>query len=183
MKISQLSNCLLVSSPALQDNDFQRSVIYVFEHSTRGALGLMMNKPMTAKLDELFKHLDIEMTDQSIAEIPVLYGGPVSKDHGFVLYLQEPTEEEPIAKIELSASKELLTSIADNRGPKQFSLLLGYTGWGKGQLEEEISQGDWLVAPVDFDVLFSLPIERRWLHTGKLIGVDLTRLSLQTGRA
>lgn len=170
----------LIAMPSLNDPNFTKSVIYLYEHNEDGAMGLIINKPLHINLGNVLRHLDIEITDRTVETHPVLMGGPIGQEHGFVIH-DNPEEDE--YEIEISASKETLTDIAQGNGPGNFLVALGYAGWSSGQIESEIQRNDWLVAPFDINILFSTPIENRWHAAAKLIGVDLSQLSDQIGHA
>lgn len=161
--------------PSLIDSNFNKSVIYIYEHGDKGAMGIVVNKPMQLDLGNVLEHLDIHSKDNNIIKLPVLMGGPVSQEHGFILY--QPKKQ----SIEISASKDMLQAIADGNGPNKFIVTLGYSGWSGGQLEQEIMRNDWLVVPANSKILFSTPIGKRWQGAAKLIGVDIEQISTQTG--
>lgn len=167
---------LLIAMPNLQDANFSRAVIYLFEHTEQGALGMIINKPLQINLGNVMNHLGIEKVDPVIEKLPVYSGGPVGQEHGFIIHEVED-------KIDVSASKEMLEDIAKQKGPKQFIVTLGYSGWGPNQLESEIARNDWLIAPANKKIIFDLPIHERWRRSAELIGVDLEKLSGQAGHA
>lgn len=162
--------------PSLSDQNFSKSVIYLYEHTPEGAMGLVINKPLHINLGNVLKHLKIKVTKKSIETRPVLMGGPVGQEHGFVLHKTKNN-------ILISASKEMLTNIATGKGPKHFLITLGYTGWGAGQLEKELNHNDWLIAPFNAEIIFDTPLENRWHKAAQLIGIDINRLSDQVGHA
>lgn len=186
MNKSFLKHHFLIAMPSLNDLNFSKSVIYLYEHNAEGAMGLVINKPLHVTLGNVLRHLKIEFNNPSIEHIPVLLGGPVGQDHGFVLHNKiESTADDYVIndEIMLSASKEILINIANGQGPQQFLVALGYSGWGRGQLELEIARNDWLIAQFNPKVLFETPIDERWSAAAKLIGVDLLSLSDQIGHA
>lgn len=173
-----LSNRFLIAMPTLLDATFNKSVVYIYEHSEAGAMGVLINKAMQINLGNIFEHLDIKADDPDVIKLPILMGGPVSQEHGFIIYPGASEKEKP----EISASKEILEKIAHGQGPDTFVVTLGYAGWGRGQLESEIIRNDWLVAPADPKLIFSTPLNERWRQAAKLIGVDVDKLSSLTGR-
>jgi len=193
MTVSSLAHHFLIAYPTLDDAHFSRSVIYLYEHSSEGAMGLMVNKPLQMTLHDVLEHLDIECPHELVSSQPVMMGGPVGQEHGFVLFAEdmpaasdvEPGEEaEPTQdEVFLSSSKETLMMIANGAGPENYLVTLGYVGWGPGQLEAELHRNDWIVAPFDPALLFDVPIEQRWQQAALLIGIDVTRLSTQVGHA
>jgi putative transcriptional regulator len=181
MKNITLKNHFLVATPALKNSVFSKAVIYLYEHSEEGSMGLVINKPLSIDLENVLKHLDIGITAQHVGRIPVLMGGPIGQEHGFVIYEQkDPAESE---KIIISASKETLRKIAKGKGPERFLVMLGYSGWDAGQLEEELIRNDWVIAPFDLDLLFQVPIDERWKKAAQLIGFDITKMSDFSGNA
>lgn len=172
---TNLKNHFLVAMPTLADPNFKQSVVYIHEHSDTGAIGMVVNKPMRINLGSVFEHLKIKSELDEVNDIEVLMGGPVNQENGFILY-------QPKAKqIEVSASKEMLQNIALGKGPQDFIVTLGYSGWGNGQLEEEIMRNDWIIVPADPDILFATPMNNRWRKSAELIGVDIDKISSLTG--
>lgn len=167
---------LLIAMPSLRDPNFSHSVVYIFEHSAQGALGMIINKPMQIELNSVMNHLGITKVDEAVAHLPVYSGGPVGQEQGFILH-------EVNHQVEISASKEMLEAIAEKKGPEPFLVVLGYSGWGANQLEEEISRNDWLLTPADKKIVFDLPAHERWQKAAELIGVDIHKLSGHSGHA
>lgn len=163
--------------PSLNDMNFHKSVVYIYEHSTEGAMGFVLNKPLNVKLGIVLDHLGIPATDSLVAEEPVLMGGPVGQEHGFVLHDSKQEKD----RLCVSATKEVLVDILENKGPDNYVVTLGYSGWEANQLEEEISCNDWLVVPYMKEILFETPVERRWFEAAKILGIDINHLSNQVG--
>lgn len=184
------ANHFLIAYPTLGDPNFFQSVVYLYEHNEEGAMGLVINKPLKMQLREVFEHLDISIDNEKIAKRWVMMGGPLGQEHGFVLYR---ADEQPQSKkkkqkqknqeVLLSSSKETLVDIANDEGPNDFIITLGYAGWESGQLEEEFQQNDWLIAPFNPDIIFKTPIDKRWRTAAALIGVDVDHLSGHSGHA
>ena len=172
-----LKNTFLIAMPSLKDPNFSQSVIYINEHTENGAMGLIINKPLQINLGSILEHLSIGIDDADIITIPVLSGGPVGQEHGFVIHNENGDD------IIISASKDILKSIAAGKGPAHFLITLGYSGWGAGQIELEIARNDWLVAPFSPEVLFDTPINQRWAAAAEILGIDLNLLSDQIGHA
>lgn len=169
----------LIAMPSLMDANFTKSVIYLYEHSHEGAMGLVINKPMDVTLGNVLQHLDIQVKSPSVENLPVLMGGPIGQEHGFVIHDIHGKQEDD--QIIISSSKEILKSIANGQGPENFLVTLGYAGWQPGQLENEIRRNDWLVAPFAEEILFTTPLDRRWNKATELLGIDITQLSDQVG--
>ncbi len=171
-----LAQHFLVALPSLDDPNFSKAVVYLYEHNEEGAMGLVINKPLNMQLGDVLQHLNITTPSKKISSQPVMMGGPVGQEHGFVLYEEDK-------EVFLSSSKETLIMIANKEGPLQYLVTLGYTGWQAGQLETELQRNDWLVTPYDANILFLTPVENRWRAAAKLIGVDIERISGQVGHA
>ncbi|HEY7885651.1 MAG TPA: YqgE/AlgH family protein [Cellvibrionaceae bacterium] len=182
-----LSNQLLVAMPGMSDPTFAHSVTYICEHSSEGAMGIIINMPMSLDMGDIYQQLDLE-TSHASAEVPVLAGGPVSVERGFVLH---PTRDDQLWQstirvcddISLTASRDILTALAEGRGPEHFLIALGYAGWDSEQLEQEISDNAWLTVPADQQILFGTPCEQRWQAAAKSIGIDLNLISNTAGHA
>lgn len=171
--------------PTLQDTYFSKSVVYLHEHSANGAMGIVINKSLQITLENLLQHLDIEVTNPEIANVTVLSGGPIGPEQGFVIHdrIDQGKKKKKDQKIDISSSKEMLHEISQGHGPNHYLVALGYSGWEQGQLEQEISRNDWLIAPVNEKILFSTTIEKRWQKAAESIGVDINRLSGHFGHA
>jgi putative transcriptional regulator len=171
--------------PGLQDENFRQTVTLLCEHSDKGALGLVINRPTDLKLTEMLDQMSIEhggMADDGI----VFWGGPVQPERGFVLH-QGPGGWDSTLQVEddlfITTSRDVLGAIGRGEGPNHYLVMLGYAGWGEGQLEHEILDNAWLNAPLDTSVLFSVPAPERWQAATRLLGVDISHLSSQVGRA
>ncbi len=173
----------LIAMPILKDSTFSKSVIYLYEHTEDGAMGLVINKPLQITLGNVLRHLEIQVNCEAIENEPVMMGGPVGQEHGFVIHETLEDEADEDGQIVISASKEILRSIAKGKGPDHYLVTLGYSGWEAGQLEQEITRNDWLLAPYDPDIIFKTPIDKRWEAAAQLIGVDIKHLSDQIGHA
>lgn len=177
-KNKHFENHLLIAMPSLHDSNFSRSVVYLFEHSEQGALGMIINKPLQIQLVNVMEHLGILEVNPEVAKLPVFSGGPVGQEHGFIIH-RDPKNK----TLAVSASKEMLENIAKNQGPEKFIVTLGYSGWGAQQLDQEIARNDWLVAPATDTIVFDTPVHERWQRAAESLGVDLKKLSGQSGHA
>ncbi len=181
-----LTNQFLIAMPMLGDPNFHRTVAFMCHHDEDGAMGIVINRPLDLNLGEMLEHMSIESADPQINQIPVLQGGPVQKERGFVIH-QPSGEWDSVLRvgegIGVATSRDILTAIARGEGPQQMIVALGYAGWGAGQLEREVADNAWLSAPVDSAIIFDQPYETRWHHAAKLLGVDLERLSGQAGHS
>jgi putative transcriptional regulator len=188
--MTYLTGHLLIAMPAMQDPNFSKTVTYICEHSEQGALGIVINRPLGMDLGAIFDQLSLESTDPALARQPVLLGGPVHPERGFVLH--EPAEsserefDATVAvtdAIRVTTSQDILTAMARGHGPRRSLVALGYAGWGAGQLESELVQNAWLSVPATPQIIFDTPFEQRWRESARLLGVDLSTLSHQAGHA
>jgi putative transcriptional regulator len=180
------TNQLLVAMPALNDPNFAQSVTLVCEHTDKGALGIVLNKPLPMKLSDVLTQMKLEPSSNEIAAKPVLRGGPVHTDRGFVLHRPggEWDHTHKVSdSIQVTTSRDILAAMARGEGPTDAFIALGYAGWESGQLEREMRDNAWLSLPVDARVVFELPFEERWLAAWQLLGVDVDKLSPDAGHA
>jgi len=181
IKTNLLVDHFLVAMPGLNDSSFAKSVVYIYEHDNEGALGMVINKPLQINLGNVLEHLGITLGNKKIVNHPVLMGGPVGQESGFIMY--PPKEKQAHKQLLVSASREMLDDIARDHGPEHFIVALGYAGWQANQLEQEVARNDWLIVPYNHRILFNTPMEKRWQATVALIGIDVTHLSNQVGHA
>lgn len=182
----ELRNQFLLAMPSLADPHFQRTLTYLCDHTEHGAMGVVVNRPMALTIGEILQHLGIEPTDHTIAQRPVHYGGPVEPERGFVLHSPPGDWEGSMAltdELALTTSRDILAALARGEGPAQSLLTLGYSGWGAGQLEDEIVNNAWLTGPAHPDILFDMPAEDRLTAAAARMGIDLSRLSSDAGHA
>ena len=181
-----LTGQLLIAMPSMPDPRFERTVIYICAHSAEGAMGLVVNRLFDElTFIDLLDQVGVDTEDCS-QTVPVHSGGPVESGRGFVLHSAEFTQEGTMAiddRFSLTASVDILRSIAHGGGPKQSLLALGYSGWGPGQLESEIQANGWLTAPADAAIVFSEDLGEKWEQSIAKIGVDFSMLSGDAGRA
>ncbi|WP_298293533.1 YqgE/AlgH family protein [Thiomonas sp.] len=183
---SNLSNQFLIAMPGMVDDNFAGAVVFVCEHSPRGALGLIINRPSDITVRELFERIGLD-TSGIPASLPVLQGGPVQPERGFVLH--EPTGTRYASSLDIpgglqmTTSKDVLEHMAAGSGPMRCLIALGYSGWNAGQLEEEIGQNGWLTVEADRTVLFDTPVEARFNAAMALLGFNPAMLSQTAGHA
>jgi len=181
-----LKNQLLLAMPGLQDPRFARAVIYLCEHNEDGAMGLVINQPIDVPMSRVFEDMAVEYPED-IGRRPLLAGGPVQRERGFVLHKSADRHWESTvevsAGISITASRDIIVDIARAEGPADSYITLGYAGWGPGQLEQELAENAWLTTPADPDIIFDIPFPERARATAARIGVDLDRLSPQVGHA
>jgi len=181
-----LINHFLIAMPALADPNFNRTVTLICEHSSEGAMGIIINRTTNLHLRDIFEQLEIKTEHSGRADMPVYMGGPVQNNRGFVLHqpLGQWESTLPVTKtLGVSTSRDILQAIAENNGPEDCLMALGYAGWAAGQLEREISENSWLSGPADHQILFHVPPEERWNAAAELMGVDLSTLSSEAGHA
>lgn len=179
------SNQFLVAMPGLEDDHFRHTVTLLCEHNDKGALGLVINRPTELSLQEMLDHM--EVPHEALKDEPTVYwGGPVSPERGFVVH-GGPAQWESTLKVSeelfVTTSRDILTAIGEGRGPQRYMVILGYAGWAAGQLEGEILHNAWLNTPPDQAILFQLPAGERWQAATRLLGVDVTQLSADSGHA
>lgn len=183
---SSLANHLLIAMPSLTDPNFERSVIYVCEHHVQGTVGLIINRPMEFPLSLVFEQLQIEPTDKEKNLLPLMFGGPVQPERGFVIHRPLGGWRSSLSlrdDVTVTTSNDIIRAIAVNDGPKNALITLGYTGWGENQLEEEVMNNIWLVCPYRAEILYDVPFAERWEYAGLSIGVKMSQLSSDTGHA
>jgi putative transcriptional regulator len=182
---SSLANQLLVALPSLADPNFARSVTLLCQHDGDGAMGVMVNRPSEYTLGEVLDQMGIASDDDTLRAQPVLAGGPVHPERGFVLHDGHGWDSslEIAENLFLTTSRDVLEALAAGTGPRSATIALGCAGWGAGQLEHELAENSWLTAPADRQVLFSLPLPARWQAAAAQIGVDLARMADYSGHA
>ncbi len=185
-----LTNQFLIAMPGMADDTFKGSVVYLCEHSERGALGLVINKPIDIKLKNLFEKVELPLDRRELAEQPVFFGGPVQTERGFVLHEKQGAGESPYTStmsvpggLEMTTSKDVLEAMSNGAGPRRVLITLGCSGWSAGQLEDEIGRNGWLTVGADPAVIFETPIEQRYERAVSLLGFDPRMLSQEAGHA
>ena len=185
-QMESLTNHFLIAMPGLADPNFSRTVTLICEHSSEGAMGLIINRPIDLNLRQILQQMNIEGDAAGKLDLPVHLGGPVQGNRGFVVHEPLGSWESTLAVSEslgVSTSRDILVALAHNRGPEHSFLALGYAGWAPGQLEREIAENTWLSGPVDRSILFETPAEQRWGAAANLLGIDLTAISDEAGHA
>ena len=189
MPLENVNLCgkLLIAMPGMNDPRFEKSVVYMCAHSDEGAMGLILNKPThEVAFADLLKQLSIEALPD-MPDTPIYFGGPVEVGRGFVLHSADYDLDEITLQVDtqfgMTATRDVLTDIANGEGPNQALLALGYAGWGAGQLEYEIQQNGWLTSDATLEVVFDVPDADKWVAALKLLGVDALMLSATAGRA
>ena len=181
-----LTHHFLIAMPAMADPHFAHTLTFVCEHNEDGALGIVVNRPTEMTLAALFEQIEVELPDPALGRSPVLYGGPVQMDRGFVLHRPLGNWQSTLAvsdDLGLTTSKDVLEALARGEGPRDVLVSLGYAGWSAGQLEQELAQNAWLTVDADAAVLFDLPPDRRLPAAMSRLGIDFSRLSEGAGHA
>ena len=180
-----LSNQFLMAMPGMVDSEFAGTVIYLCEHSPKGALGLVINRPTDLSVAGLLEKIDLKLEIALPQNAAVYFGGPVHTDRGFVLHSPAGSFSSSIqlGQLALTTSRDVLQAVAQGSGPERLLVTLGYSGWGAGQLESEIAQNAWLTVPASAEVIFATPPEDRYAAALKLLGIDPVMLSGVAGHA
>jgi putative transcriptional regulator len=190
-----LTHHFLIAMPGLEDESFARSVVYLCEHSSRGALGLVINKPSDIELRHLFEKVELPLGRNDLAGAPVFHGGPVQTERGFVLheavFAADSAPQEPVyaatmtipGGLEMTTSKDVLEALSTGAGPRKVLVSLGYSAWGEGQLESELAENSWLTVGADLAVIFDTPVSERYEKALSLLGLQSWMLSPEAGHA
>ena len=186
-----LTNQFLIAMPGMADGTFAGTVVYLCEHTEKGALGLVINKPIDIKLRNLFEKIELKLDHRAeLAEQPVYFGGPVQTERGFVLHEKLADMPSPYSStlsvpggLDMTTSKDVLEALASGSGPKKVLITLGYSGWGAGQLEDELSRNGWLNVNAAPEIIFDTPVAQRYDKALSLLGIDTTMLSTDAGHA
>jgi putative transcriptional regulator len=184
-----LANHFLIAMPAMQDPVFGGTVVYVCEHNENGVLGVVINKPTDMTMEVLFDRIDLKLaagSDTPIINEPIMFGGPVQDDRGFVLHTPGARYSSSLTvtdEVAFTTSIDVLEAVAKGDGPERMLVSIGYSGWSPGQLEDEIGRNGWLTVGASADILFDFPIEQRYVAAIKLLGIDPLMLASEAGHA
>lgn len=182
---ADLSNQFLLAMPSVSEGSLAGTVIYVCEHTTRGALGLVINRPTDLTLGALFERIDLKLEIEPDKDAPVFFGGPVQTDRGFVLHAPIGTYSSSIklGELALTTSRDVLQAVAEGQGPRRLLVTLGYAGWGAGQLESELASNAWLSVAASPDIIFDVDPAQRYDAALRQLGIDPVMLSGEAGHA
>lgn len=184
--------------PGLEDGVFSRSVVYLCEHSERGAMGLIINKPSDLSMRQLFDKVDLPLRREDLAQAQVLLGGPVQTERGFVLHdpipMPQPEPGQEVSSVygstlqvdgglEMTTSRDVLEALSSGAGPRRVLVTLGHAVWGEGQLESELAENTWLTVPAQADIVFETPLAQRYDKALDLLGLKSWLLSPEAGHA
>ncbi|WP_396435022.1 YqgE/AlgH family protein [Limnohabitans sp.] len=190
-----LKHHFLIAMPGLEDETFARSVIYMCEHSARGAMGLIINKPSDISMRLLFDKVELPLRREDLMQNPVGHGGPVQTERGFVLHdpmsLDKPEQDGSAyastlsmpGGLEMTTSRDVLEALSSGAGPRRVLVTLGYASWGEGQLESELGENAWLTVPASAEVIFEVPMAERYDRALDLLGLKSWMLSPDVGHA
>ncbi len=184
-EFQSLKNHFLIAMPMLNDPNFFHSVTLLCEHNEEGAMGIVINHPTQVTTSELLDHLEIAVAPD-FKERPVLAGGPVQTDRGFVIHRAGRLWQSSLAvsdEITITTSQDILKALPKSAKLNDAFIALGYAGWGPGQLETELAENAWLSVPASAEIIFNTNVDERWQKAAALLGVDITHLSTQTGHA
>jgi putative transcriptional regulator len=186
----QLADHFLIAMPSMLDPVFGGTVVYICEHHEGGALGMIINRPTDMTMDVLFERLDLALEisphGESRSGKPVMFGGPVQVERGFVLHAPRADYNSSLKvsdEVALTTSRDVLEAVAEGRGPERLLVTLGCAGWGAGQLEDEILRNGWLTVKADPSLLFDTPVEERFVAAMHLLGIHPTDLTGEAGHA
>jgi putative transcriptional regulator len=170
-----LAGSFLISTPQMPDSRFEEHVIYICAHNNEGTMGVAINQPNAAfSMIEVLRGANMPIPETGLP--PVHIGGPVELESAFILYLSEYKTEHKIDvsdTIALTRETRVLEDIANNRGPEDYLFILGYAGWGPGQLEAELGKNGWLTVPSSDDIIFRTPDESKWKAAAMQLGIDI----------
>ncbi len=187
------TNQFLIAMPGMGDGTFAGTVVYLCEHTDQGALGLVINKPIDITLKNLFDKVELPLDREDLAATPVYFGGPVQTERGFVLHESlegDASQQGPYNSslripggLEMTTSKDVLEALSNGAGPKRLLVTLGYSGWGAGQLEDEMGRNGWINVGAEPGIIFDTPVEQRYDKALSLLGIDARMLSPDAGHA
>ena len=183
---SYLTDQFLIAMPGLADPNFAHTVTYLCEHNAEGALGLVINRSSSVTLGDLLEQSEETGATTAVLSAPVLFGGPVQRDRGFVLHSPLGNWDATLAirdDIGLSTSRDILAAMARGEGPEKWLVALGYAGWGAGQLEQEMAANAWLSGPARAEVMFEVALDQRWQAAAAAMGVDMNLIAGDAGHA
>jgi len=181
-----LEQQMLIAMPGMVDANFAGSVTLLCQHNEAGAIGITINRLSDYNLGEIFAQLKLDCRDEAIRELPVLEGGPVARDRGFVVHSPRPGYESSLQvgpELMITTSRDVLADIAAGAGPQKFLVALGYAGWGEGQLEDEMLANAWLSVDADAAIVFDLPLPRRFDEALGRLGIRVDMLHSEAGHA
>lgn len=181
-----LADHFLIAMPMLHDANFARGVTYLCQHNEDGAMGLLINRLSDYRLGDVLAQMNLSSDLQDVIDAPVLIGGPVQPERGFVLHAPQGNWDSSYRITDslcVTTSRDILAAIAEGNGPQQALIALGYASWGAGQIEQELKENSWLTADATRQILFETPLDERWDSAAALVGVKLANLTSYAGHA
>lgn len=183
--MDSLQGYFLISTPKMPDPRFQERVVYLCAHTEEGAMGLVINQPLPdIQFADVLRGIDIKVPEKELP--PVYMGGPVGLDTGFFLYSSDYTSKNQLevsSTVFLSSDLEIFNDISGGHGPRDYIFVLGYSGWGPGQLENELTVDGWLTLPASDEILFRTPDDLKWKRAAQKYGIDITMFGDVVGTA
>ncbi|HEX6833764.1 MAG TPA: YqgE/AlgH family protein [Rudaea sp.] len=186
LETSSLTDHFLIAMPNMRDPSFKRSVAFLCQHNDEGAMGLLVNRLSEYRLGDVLAQMRIKCESAEVGDAPVLIGGPVQPERGFVLHTPHGEWESSFKisdRICVTTSRDVLAAIAEGRGPERALITLGYAGWSAGQIETELKENSWLTVPASEAILFETPLEERWEAAAGLVGVNIANIAGYAGHA
>ena len=183
---TSLTNHFLIAMPAMRDPGFRRGVAFVCQHGEDGAMGLLINRLSEYRLGDVLAQMNLKSDLSQVSDAPVLIGGPVQPERGFVLHTPHGEWESSFKISEqvcVTTSRDVLAAIAAGEGPHDALIALGYSGWSPGQIDAELRENAWLTTTADEQIMFHTPLEQRWHAAAALVGVDIANLTDYAGHA
>jgi putative transcriptional regulator len=182
-----LTGHFLIAMPGMGDPNFARGITFICQHNQDGAMGLVVNRLSDYKLGDVLLQMRMPCERADVAATPVLMGGPVQPERGFVLHAFGEREWESSYRVNdmliVTTSRDILAAMADGDGPRRALVTLGYAGWGAGQLEQELRDNAWLTVRADDRILFDTALDDRWSAAMALVGINPANLTSYSGRA
>ena len=186
MQSINLTHHFLIAMPVMADTCFSNTLTYICEHNEQGALGIVINRAVDLTLENLFDQLEIPCDNSDRKGLPVLFGGPVQLDRGFVLHQPTGDWQDTLTandELGLTTSLDILQAIANGEGPEKVLVTLGYSGWAPGQIEHELAQNAWLTVAASPSIMFELSPDERLPAAMRMLGIDFSSLSDEVGHA
>lgn len=184
---ASLTGHFLIAMPGLADPNFARGITFICQHNEEGAMGLVVNRLSDYRLGDVLKQMNMPCERDEVAATPVLLGGPVQPERGFVLHAADERTWDSSYQVNdaltVTTSRDILAAMADGNGPARVLVTLGYAGWGAGQLEQELRENAWLTVEADDHVLFDTALDERWQAAVTLMGINPANLTSYSGRA
>lgn len=186
-QLHSLEHSFLVAMPSLDNSWFEKTVIYIVEDNEHGSMGLVINLPHKLDVRSLLEHLEYPYTERNHhLNEPVVMGGPVDLERGFILHQSGGTWKSSISlddNLNMTVSEDFLEAVSSDEAPDDFVVCLGFAGWEPGQLSEELQDNSWLTIPYNASLLFETPMEQRWEVALGTLGIAPEFLSSEAGHA